>query len=326
MKLLHRRQFLHLTAGAAALPAVSRFAWAQAYPTRPVRVVVGFPPGGVSDLSARLIGQWLSERLGQQFIVENRPGAGGALSTDTVAKAAPDGYTIALNGSNDAWNVSLYDHLNFSYLRDIVPVAGVLRGAGVVVVQPSSPSKTVADLITNAKANPGRISIGSGGVGSASHVFLELFKAMAGVDMVHVPYRGEAPALTDLLGGQLQAVIPTLPPAIEYIKAGRLRALAVTAATRLEALPDTPTIADTVPSYEGSFWIGIGAPRNTPTEIIDRLNREINAGLADTRIKQRLAELGVAGFAISPNDFGKFIVEFTDKWGKVIRAANIKPE
>jgi tripartite-type tricarboxylate transporter receptor subunit TctC len=324
VKLL-RRRFLHLAAGAAILPAASRLAGAQsAYPTRTVRVIVGFPPGGVSDISARLVAQSLSERLGQQFIVENRPGAGGNLATDAVVKAAPDGYTLLLTGNNDGLNASLYDNLSFNYIRDIAPVGGFCSGMGVIVVDPSSAMKTVSDLISYAKANPGKMSVGSGGVGSSSHVFLELFKALAGVDMVHVPYRGEGPAITDLLGGQLQAVFPTMPPAIEYIRSGRLRALAVTAERRAEFLPAVPTVAEIVPGYEGSFWIGIGAPKNTPREIIEKLNGEINAGVADARMKQRMTELGATGFAISPADFGRFIVEYTDKWGKVIRQANIK--
>jgi tripartite-type tricarboxylate transporter receptor subunit TctC len=321
---LPRRRFLQLAAGAAALPAVSRIARAQAYPTQPVHLVVGFVPGGISDTYARLIGQSLSERLGQSIIIENRPGAGGNIATDSVQRAAPDGYTLLLTGSNDAWNMTLYDNLNYNYIRDIAPVAGLSRGMGALVVLPSYPAKTVPDLIAYARDNPGKVSVGSGGIGSSSHVFFELFKMMAHVEMVHVPYRGEGPALTDLLGGQVHAIFPTLPPSIEYIRSGKLRPLAVTAAKRSEALPDVPTIGEFLPGYDASGYIGIGAPRSTPAEIVGKLNKEINACLADPKMKQRIAELGDAVFAGSPGEFGTFIAEFSDRWAKVFRAGNIK--
>jgi tripartite-type tricarboxylate transporter receptor subunit TctC len=321
---LPRRRFLQLAAGAAALPAVSRIARAQAYPTQPVHLVVGFVPGGISDTYARLIGQSLSERLGQSIIIENRPGAGGNIATDSVQRAAPDGYTLLLTGSNDTWNMTLYDNLNYNYIRDIAPVAGLSRGMGALVVLPSYPAKTVPDLIAYARDNPGKVSVGSGGIGSSSHVFFELFKMMAHVEMVHVPYRGEGPALTDLLGGQVHAIFPTLPPSIEYIRSGKLRPLAVTAAKRSEALPDVPTIGEFLPGYDASGYIGIGAPRSTPAEIVGKLNKEINACLADPKMKQRIAELGDAVFAGSPGEFGTFIAEFSDRWAKVFRAGNIK--
>lgn len=323
--MLPRRNFLKLATGTAVLSAISRLATAQSiYPSRPVHVIVGFPPGGVSDICARLITQSLSERLGQQFIVENRPGAGGNLATEAVAKAPPDGYTLLLTGNNDGLNATLYDNLNFNYIRDIAPVGSMTRGMGVFVVPPSSPTKTISEFIAFAKANPGKLSVGSGGVGSSSHVFLELFKAMAGVEMLHVPYRGEGPALTDLLGGQLQAVFPTMPPAIEYVRSGKLLALAVTDAARFEALPDIPTVAEFVPGYEAGFWIGVGAPKKTPNEIVQKLNDEINQSISNSRITLRLTELGMAGFPNSPPAFGKFIVEYTEKWANVIRLANIK--
>ena len=323
---LPRRQFLHLAAGAAALPAVSRFAWAQTYPSRPVRMIVGFAAGGATDILARLIGQWLSERLGQPFVIENRPGAGSNIATEAVVRAPPDGYTLLLVGSPNAINATLYDKLNFNFIRDIAPVASIIRGALVMVVHPSVPAKTVPEFIAYAKANPGKINMASGGIGGITHIAGELFKMMAGVDMVHVPYRGVAPALTDLLGGQVQVIFANLAPSIEYIRAGKLRALAVTTATRSEALPDIPTVGEFVPGYEASSWFGVGAPKNTPAEIVDKLNKEINAGLADPKIKARLADLGGTVLGGSPADFGKLIAEETEKWGKVIRAANIKPE
>jgi tripartite-type tricarboxylate transporter receptor subunit TctC len=323
---LPRRRFLHLVAGAAALPATSRIARAQAYPSRPVRIVVGFPPAGLNDITARLIGQWLSELLGQQFIIENRPGVGGNLATEAVAKSPSDGYTLLLTGSNDAWNASLYDNLKFNYIRDIVPVATVSRGMGVLVVHPSVSAKSVLELIAYAKANPGGITMASSGVGSAPHIYWELFKSMTGVNMLHVPYRGGGPALTDLLAGQVQVFFSTMASSIEHIRAGKLRPLAVTAATRADALPDVPTVGEFVPGYEATIWLGIGAPKNTPSEIIGKLNRDINAGLANQRMKMRFAELGDAAFVSSPRDFAKLIAEDTDKWAKVIRAANIKAE
>ena len=319
-----RRQFLHLASGAAALPTVSRVAQAQTYPTRPVRIIVGAPAGGPNDLYARLIAQWLSEKLGQQFIVENRAGAGGNLGTEAVVRSPPDGYTLGLIASNDAANVTLYDDLKFSLVRDIAPVGRINRGIGVVVVNPSFPAKSLPELIAYAKANPGKLNMASGGVGGGPHVWGELFKAMAGIDMLHVPYRGEAPALVDLLGGQVQVMIDTLSTAIVHIRSGKLRPLAVTDATRAAVLPDIPTVSEFLPGYEATGWTGIGAPRGTPAEIIDLLNKEINAGLADSRINARLTDIGAVPSPMTPSDFGKFIIEYTDKWGKVIRAANIK--
>jgi tripartite-type tricarboxylate transporter receptor subunit TctC len=321
---LPRRNFLHLAAGAAALPALSRTAWPQAYPARPVRTVVGFPPGGGADITARLIGQWLSERLGQPFIIDNRPGAGSNIATEAVARASADGYTLLLVGAFNAANAALYDNLNF--ILDIVPVASIDRLPLVMEVNPSVPAKTVPEFIAYAGVNPGKVSFASAGIGTVSHVSGELFKMMTGVNMVHVPYRGEAPALTDLLGGQVQVYFGTLPGSIEYIRAGKLRPLAITSATRSEALTDVPTVSEFVPGYEASFWYGIGAPRNTPAEIIDRLNKEINAGLADPKMKARLADFGGTPLVGSPADFGKLIADDTEKWGKVVRAANIKPE
>jgi tripartite-type tricarboxylate transporter receptor subunit TctC len=321
---LPRRQFLHLAAGAAALPAVSHVAWAQPYPTRPVRLVVGFPPGGVADLYARLIGQWLPERLGQAFIIENRAGAGGNLAAEAVVKAPPDGYTLLMVGANNAWNATLYDNLNFNFIRDIAPIGSIYRAPAVLVVHPSFPTKSVPELIAYAKANPGKINMASGGVGSAQHVYGELFKMMSGVDMLHVPYRGGGPALADLLAGQVPVMFDTLATSIEHIRAGKLRALAVTSATRSEVLPDVPTVGDFVPGYEGTGWQGLGAPRNTPAEIIDKLNKQINAGLADPRMKARIADLGGTVFAGSPADFGTFIAAYTDKWAKVIKFAGAK--
>jgi len=324
--MLQRRQFLHLAAGVAALPAVSGVAWAQTWPTRPVRIIAGFPPGGGVDLFARLTAQWLSERLAQQFFVENRPGAGGNLGTEAAAKAPPDGYTLLLAYSGDAWNATLYTNLKFKFIRDIEPVASIARGAGVLLVHPAVPVKSVPELIAYAMNNPGKLTVASGGIGSPPHVFWELFKSMTGVDMQHVPYRGAAPALTDLLGGQVQAMFNTMAPSVEHIRAGTVRALAVTGATRVEVLPDIPTIGDFVPGYEASQWYGLCAPKNTPAEIIGKLSKEINAGLADPRMNARIAEFGVTVFASSRADFGKLILEDTEKWGKVIRTANIKAE
>jgi tripartite-type tricarboxylate transporter receptor subunit TctC len=321
---LPRRRFLHLAAGAAALSAVSRIAWAQAYPTRPVRLIVGWPPGGAADVVGRLTGQLLSERLGQQFVIENRPGAGGNLAAEAVVRAPPDGYTLLMIGSNNAWNVTLYDNLSFDFVRDIAPVASIIRGVGVLVVHPSFQAKSVPNLIAYAKANPGKINMGSGGVGSPQHVYGELFKMMAGVDMLHVPYRGGAPALTDLLAGQVQIMFDTLSTSIEHIRAGKLRPLAVTAATRLEVLPDIPTVGEFVPGYEAVGWQGVGAPRNTPVEIIDKLNKATNAGLADPRVNARITDLGYTVFASSPADFGRFIAAYTEKWAEVIKFAGAK--
>ncbi len=323
---LPRRRFLRLAAGAAALPAVSRFAWAQAYPTRPVRIIVPTAPGGAPDILARLMGPWLSERLGQSFVVENRPGAGNNIGTEAVVRAPPDGYTILMASSANAINATLYEKLNYNFIRDIAPVAGIIRFPFVMVVNPSVPAKTVPEFTAYAKANPGKINLGSPGIGTPGHVAGELFKMMAGVNIVHVPYRGGAPVMTDLLGGQVQVLFGTTSLTIEQIRAGKLRALAVTTATRWEGLAGIPTVGDFVPGYEASSVFGLGAPRNTPAEIVDRLNKEINAGLTDPKLKARLAELGGTVLAGSPTDFAKLIAEETEKWGKVIKFAGIKPE
>ncbi len=323
---LPRRQFLHLAAGAAALPALSRFAWAQAYPARPVRIVVPFAAGGSTDITARLIGQWLSERLGQQFVIENRPGAGSNIGTELVVNAPPDGYTLLLVGASSAINATLYEKLNFNFLRDITAVAGVISVPFIMAVNPSFPAKTLSEFIAYARANPGKVTLASGGNGTAGHLSGELFKMMAGLNMVHVPYRGEAPALTDLLGGHVQAMFGTMPASIEYIRAGKLRALAVTSARRSEALPDLPRVGDFLPGYETSAWQGVGAPKNTPVEIIDRLNKEINAGLADPKINARVADMGGTALAGSPADFGKLIADETEKWGKVVKFSGAKPD
>jgi len=328
MKLPHRRQFLHLAAGAAALPALSHAARAQTYPTRPVRWIVGTPPGGALDIVARLMGQWLTERFGQPFVIENRPGSGSNIATEAVVRAAPDGYTLLLVATANAINATLYDYdrLSHNFIRDIAPVAGISREPNVMVVNPSFPAKTVPEFIAYAKANPGKINMASAGNGTSPHVSGELFKVMTGVNLIHVPYRGGAPALSDLLGGQVQVYFGILASSIEYVRTGKLRALAVTTASRSEALPDIPTIGEFVQSYEASAWNGVGVPRNTPVEIISKLNREINAGLADPKLKARLADAGGIPLALSPSDFAKLIADETEKWGKVIRAANIKPE
>jgi tripartite-type tricarboxylate transporter receptor subunit TctC len=322
---LPRRQFLRLAAGTAALSGVSRIAGAQTYPTRPARIIAGFGPGGPSDIFARLIGQSLSERLGQPFIIENRPGAGTNIATEAVVRASPDGYTLLMIGSVNTYNVSLYDRLNFNFIRDIAPVATMAQTYNVMEVHPSFPAKTVPEFIAYAKANPGRINMAvvSGG---ATHLYGELFKAMAGVDIVSVYYRGPAPALTDLLAGQVDVMFDSSVSSIEHIRTGKLRALAVTSATSQDLLPDIPALGEFVVGYEASYWYGLGAPRNTPAEIIDRLNREINAALADPKMKSRLAELGGTVFLSSPADLGKLIARDTEKRGKVIRAANIKAE
>ena len=323
---LPRRRFLHLAGGAAALPALSGFSWAQAYPARPVRIVVPFAAGGSTDITARLIGQWLSERLSQQFVIENRPGAGSNIGTELVVNAPPDGYTLLLVGASSAINATLYEKLNFNFLRDITAVAGVVSVPFIMAVNPSFPAKTVSEFIAYARANPGKVNMASGGNGTAGHLSGELFKMMAGINMVHVPYRGEAPALTDMLGGQVQAMFGTMPASIEYVRAGKLRPLAVTSARRSELLPDLPTVGDFVPGYETSALQGVGAPRNTPAEIINKLNKEINAGLADPKIKTRVADMGGTVLAGSPADFGKLIADETEKWGKVVKFSGAKPD
>jgi tripartite-type tricarboxylate transporter receptor subunit TctC len=323
---LPRRQFLHLAAGAFALPAVSRFACAQAYPTRPVRLIVPFAPGGSSDITARLIGQWLSERLGQQFVIDNRPGGGSNIGTEAAVRAPVDGYTLLMVGAFNAINATLYDKLNFNFIRDIAPVAGIIVVPNVMVVNPSVPAKTVPELIAYAKANPGKLTMASAGIGAPSHVSGELFKMMTGVDMVHVPYRSGGPALNDLLGGQVQVYFPTTVASIGYIRSGRLRALAVTAATRSDVLPDIPTVGELVPGYEASAWYGVCAPKVTPAEIVDKLNKEVNAALDDPKMKARLADLGGVALPGSPAEFGKLIADETEKWAKVIKFAGIKSE
>jgi tripartite-type tricarboxylate transporter receptor subunit TctC len=326
MKLPHRRQVLHLAAGAAALSAISRIARAQAYPARPVRVIVPFAAGGGVDIVARLIGQWLSEQLRQPFVIENRPGGGGNIGTEAVVRAPADGYTLLLVTAANAINTTLYEKLSFNLSRDIAPVAGIIVVPNVMVVHPSVPAKTIPEFIAYAKANPGKVNMASGPIGGSSHVSGELFKMLTGTDMLLVSYRGTAPAVTDLLAGQVQVLFNSPPASIEYIKAGRLRALAVTTTTRSEVLPDVPTVSEFVPGYEASQWYGVGAPKNTPAQIVEELNKEINAGLATPKLKARLADLGGTPIAGSPADFGKFIAEETEKWGKVIRAANIKAE
>jgi tripartite-type tricarboxylate transporter receptor subunit TctC len=323
---LPRRRFLHLTASAAALPVAPPFAWAQAYPSRPVHLIAGFPPGGIADIDARLIGQWLSERLGQQFVIENRPGAGSNIAAEFVTRASPDGYTLLLVTSVNAWNTAIYDNLNFNFIRDIAPVASIRRSGGVMEVNPSVPVKTVPEFIAYAKANPGKINMGTGGPGSGQHVYGELFKVMAGVDLVTVHYRGAGPALPDLISGRVEVMFDPVGSSIGYIRAGKLRPLGVTTASRMDVLPDIPPIGDFVPGYEASGWDGIGAPAKTPPEIIGILNKEVNAALVDPAFKARLADLGAEPFANSPTGFGKFIVEYTEKWDKVIRAAGIKTE
>jgi tripartite-type tricarboxylate transporter receptor subunit TctC len=325
MKLL-RRRFLHLAAGAAALPSVARFAWAQVYPARPVRIIVGFAAGGGADTTARLMGQWLSERLGQQFIIENRPGAGSNIGAETVVKAAADGYTLLLVTTANAINATLYDKLNFAFARDIASVAGIMRVPNVMEVNPSLPVKTVPEFIAYAKSNPRTLNYASGGSGTTAHVAGELFRNLTGVNMQHVPYRGIGPALTDLLGGQVQVMFDAMSGSIEHIRAGRLRALAVTTAARSEALPDVPTVGEFVPGFEVSQWYGVGVPKNTPADIIGRLNKEINAGLADPRLKVRLVDLGGTVLVGSPADFGKLVADETEKWGKVVKSSGAKPD
>ena len=323
---LPRRQFLHLAAGAAALPAVSRITWAQAYPTRPVHLIVGYAAAGPSDINARLIGQWLSERLGQQFVVENRPGASSTFATETVVRAPADGYTLLLVTLSNAISATLYDDLKFNFIRDIAPVAGIMRAPSVMVVNPSVPATTVSEFIAYAKANPGKINMATAGNGSPPQAYGEMFKMMAGVDLASVAYRGGGPALVDLLGGQVQVMFESIASSIAYIRAGKLRALAVTTATRSATLPDVPTVAEFVPGYEASGWFGLGAPKNTPTQIIDRLNKEVNAALVDPNMTARIADLGGVPMSMTPTEFSRLIAEETEKWGKVIRVANIKPD
>ncbi len=323
---LPRRRFLHLAAGAAVLPVVLRTARAQTYPTRPVHIVVGYAPGSAADILSRLISKSLSERLGQPFVIENRGGAGGTLGAEAVVRALPDGYTLLFCGSPDTFNATLYDKLNFNFIRDITPVVGIARGPLVLVVHPSFPAKTIPEFIAYTKANPNKVNFASAGIGTVAHMAGELFMAMAGVKLVHVPYRGLGQAMTDLLGGQVQAIFSTMPPAIAHIKAGNLRALAVTSAMRSPVLPDLPTIGDFLPGYEATLLNGLGAPKDTPAEIVERLNKETNASLADPAMKAQLADLGSEPLAMTPADFGKLLADEADKWARVIRTANIKPE
>ena len=323
---LCRRQFLHLAAGATTLPAVSRIARAQIYPTRPVRIIVGFPAGGVTDITARVTGQWLSERLGQQFVIENRPGAATNIATEAVIRAPADGYTLLLANATNAINATLYERLNFDFIRDVVPIASIVETPFVMVVNPSFSAKTVPEFIEYTKANPGKLSMASAGSGSAPHVAGELFKMMADINMPHVPYRGDAPAITDLIGGQVQVYFATMGGSIEYISGGKLRPLAVTTTTRSAALPDIPTMADFLPGYEATAWLGLVAPKNTPAEIAEKLNKEINTALADPRTKARFADLGLTVLPGSRADFEKLIANDTEKWAKVIKFAGAKPD
>jgi tripartite-type tricarboxylate transporter receptor subunit TctC len=321
---LPRRNFLHLAAAAAALPVASGIVLAQTYPTRPVRLIVPFGPAGATDITARLMGQWLSERLGQQFVIENRSGAGGNVGTEAVVRAAPDGYTLGLFGTPSAINATLYDKLNFNFVRDIAPIAPIVRFPYIMVVNPSFPPKTLPEFIAYAKANPGKINMASPGIGSVPHVNGELFKVMTGTNLLHVPYRSAAAVMTDLVSGQVQLYFGTTASSLEYVRTGKLRALAVTIERRLDALPDIPAIAEFVPGYEASGWFGVGAPRNTPVEIIDKLNKEIDAGVADPKMKARIVDLGGIALTGSPSAFGKLIVEETEKWGKVVKLSGAK--
>jgi tripartite-type tricarboxylate transporter receptor subunit TctC len=323
---LPRRNFLHLAAGAAALPVMPRLAWAQAYPTRPVRWIVGFPPGGGADTVARIAGQWLSDRLGQPVIIENKPGGGTNLSVQAVVNSPPDGYTLLLVGSPAAINATLYPSLPFNFLRDIAPVAGLVWYPLVLEAHPSVPTTTVAELIARAKANPGKITMASVGIGTSSHVAGEMFKMMTGVNMVHVPYRGSALMVTDLLSGHVQVAFDTMTTSLPHIRSGALRALAVAGKTRFAGLPDVPTVSDVVPGFEASAWQGVGVPRGTPDEIVERLNREINDGLANPVIKARLADAATTPMVFTPVEFGAYMAAETEKWGKVIKFAGIKPE
>jgi tripartite-type tricarboxylate transporter receptor subunit TctC len=321
-----RRQFLHLAAGAAALSVTSHIARAQTYPTRPVRILVGFAAGQAIDIIVRVIAQWLSDQLGQQFVVENRPGAGGNIATEVVVRSAPDGYTLIAVGMNNTINATLYEKLSFNFIRDITPIASILRAPQVMLVNPSVPANTVPEFIAYAKANPGKINMASAGNGSPTHLSGELFKMMTGINLLHVPYRGSPAALTDLISGQVQVMFDNVASSIGHIRAGKLRALAVTTATRWEGLPDIPPVSDFVPDFETGGLGGFGAPKDTPAEIVQKLNKEVNAALDDTKVKTRLVELGGTILPGSPADFGKLIAEETEKWGKVIRAANIKAE
>jgi len=324
---LPRRQLLQLAIGAMALPVTaSRAALAQTYPNRPMRFIVGFAPGGATDIVARIMGQWLSERLGQQIIVENRPGAGSNIATREVVDSPPDGYTVLVITGSNAVNATFYETLPFNFLKDIIPVAGLVRYPLVMVENLSMPAKTVSEFISYARANPGKISMGSYGTGTTGHLAGELFKTMAHVDMVHVPYRGEAPALTDIIGGQVQVMFSTPPGCLGHIRGGKVRALGVTSATRWEGLPDTPTVSDAVPGYEAISWSGIGVPRSTSQEVIEMLNREINAGLADQRIKKRLADLGTTPMLLTPTAFSAFVAAETEKWGEVVKSSGAKPD
>jgi len=323
---LSRRSLLHLSAGAVALPALSRRARAQTYPVRPIRLIIGYTPGGSADITARLTGQWLSERLGQSVIVESRPGGGTNIATEAVVRAPPDGYTLLLVAPANAINATLYDKLSFDFLRDIVPVAGIIRFSNVVDVNPSLPVKSIPELIAYAKTNPGKLNMASSGNGSTIHMSGELFKMMTGINMVHVPYRGGAPALTDLIAGQVHVMFDNLPTSAEHVRSGRLRGLAVTGTARSHVLPDLPTVADFLPGYEASAWYGLGAPRNTPAAVIDRLNDAVNAILADPTSQGRFAELGASLLPGSPADFGKLLADETEKWGKVVKFAGAKPD
>jgi tripartite-type tricarboxylate transporter receptor subunit TctC len=323
---LPRRRFLQFAAGAIAAPVVARTAFAQGYPTRSVRLIIGYTPGGSADITARLMGQWLTERMGQPFVVESRPGGGTNIATEAVVRAAPDGYTLLLVAPANAINATLYEKLNYDFIRDTTPIAGLIRFPNVMEVNPAVPAKSVPEFIAYAKANPGKINYASSGNGSTIHMSAELFKMMAGVDLVHVPYRGGAPALTDMLAGQVQVMFDNLPTSLEHIRAGKLRPLAITSTTRAELLPDLPTVADFVPGYESSAWYGVGAPKGTPAEIVDRLNREINVILADPKAKARIAEMGATLITSSPADFGRLVADETEKWGKVVKFAGAKAD
>jgi len=323
---LVRREFLHLGSAAAVATVIPSLASAQTYPTRPVRLLTGFSAGGLGDIVARLMGQWLAERLGQQFIVENRAGAASNIAADALVRSAPDGYTLLMSSTVNAINTTLYDNLGFNFIRDTTPVAGIIGTPLVMMVDPSFPAKTIPDFIAHAKANPGKLNYGSAGSGSLSHVVTELLKMTAHVNMVHVSYRGDLQAITDLLGGQLQVYFGTLPASIEYVRAGNLRALAVTSTTRSPALPDIPALGEFLPGFEASIWVGLTAPRNTPTEIVEKLNREINAGLADPKLKARLADLGTTPLPGSPADYAKLGVDETEKWGKVVKLTGARPD